>query len=390
MRVLLYGNQDNICYRLGKWLREKNIDATLYYQTNYVDDRSKPEWEDPALKDNYPEWIKPFRGHMHNWVMPKRKTVKASKDCDVIVTSGSYIVGALSLKKPVVLCTTGGDMTVIPFDASSLRAEIFSYIYRRRIGMVSRVITVQEPAHWAGKLLGLRDDQVISYPLPIDVDAISGLVNTDLLRELNNRYSSYDLVFFNPTRKNLKPSKIDYKGGEKVLRAFKRLRESMPSLKTKLISIVSGNDVLTYRKMVEDMGLNDHCDLINHLPLPELHAYMSIQNVVVADQFGIVGRIVLAGIARETISLGTPLITATETDSARFIETYAPECPLLKAFTEDDILTAMKEVADYSAEKRKEIGEKSKDWMRKHMHWENRIEEFIQILKDVVEEKNAN
>jgi glycosyltransferase involved in cell wall biosynthesis len=382
MRVLFYGNQGNHGYRFVKALRAKGINAVLFMQENSVNNRSRPEWEDLSLKGNYPSWIQTFKsGWGYNLALPERKVVKASKECDVVITAGRYVVSALALKKPLVFLSVGGDLTQLPF-ATTMRAQWQAFIYRRRIRTISRIVTAQEDCTWAARFLRVYD-KVVHFPLPIDVDRISARVDHELLADLERRYRHYDWVFFNPSRKNLDSTKIDYKGSDKLLLAFRELVSSSPSLNIKLVFGMHGLHVSEFRDMVDRLKLTPYCDFVDQLSLPQLYAYMCLKQVVVFDHFGIVA-LALGGIIRDALSLGTLVVTSADINASHFLSLYGPECPIFPAFETEDIVDVTRKIIELPPERIQSIRKVSTSWAYKYFDWENRIDKLIEILEEVV------
>lgn len=385
MRVLFYGNQGNIGLRITRWLRARGIDAVLFLQNNYHNSRSKPEWEDPSLLRNYPSWIRKFNRRFYNRMLPEWQVLKEGNKRDIVITTGSYVINALVLNKPVVYIPVGSDLTQLPFSTASLRAEFASYIYRRRIKKVDRILTVQDDCVWATRFLGVHD-KLVPYPLPVDVEGIRARVDRELLVNLEKQYSKFDWVFLNPSRKNLDPNRVDYKGSEKFLQAFGELIRNNPDLNIKLVLGMHGLQTVEFQNNIEQLELTKYCDFVGHLSLPQLHAYMSLSNVVVFDQFINFRSHNLGGIQREALSLGAITVTATDVNASDFVANFGPGCPILTAFQTEDIVKVMQQIIKFSYEKRQSIHTASQLWAYKYLHWENRIGELIGILEEVIQD----
>ena len=386
MKFLFYGNAGNTGFRITSWLRQKGLEGILYIpqkQIRHV--RNQPEWENPKLADNYPEWIQlvPKGFHYYHFSILNKKVKQYASNCDVVLTTGIEVVNVLTIEKPVVFIPDGGDITDYPFHSKSLKAELFSYFYRKRIRKIGRIITAQENCIWAANLLGVSD-RVEVFSLPVDMDAINSNLNRKLLKNLSQRYSTYDWIFFHPTRKSLDPTRSDYKGNEKFIYAFAEFIHSHPSTKVKLIDGLHGADREQYLRLVKQLNLSKYCESVEHLSLPDLHAYMAFEKCIVFDQFGPLGRHSFGGVAREAICLGSPLVTATDTKLAKFESAYGPNSPIFSAFEKDEILKAMENLTSFSSDEFEALRQSTLDWAKRYLHWENRIDEFIAILEDVV------
>jgi len=386
MRILFYGNQLKHYY-YAKWLRRRGHVCTLYL-LDKNDPYEVPEWDDPELKGNYPHWIKehyqPVRKIFNRCIrgitnlkigkyipLPilefinrdfhlPRKIKKISKDYDLVFTSrDNNIVPALEFDIPIVFMPIGCDITQIPFKCSNMFEEVKSYIYRKKIHKVKRILIFQKDMYWASLLLKIKH-KTVHYPMIVDVDEINKLSATIELK----KYAKYNRVFLLPARKNIDANKVDYKGTEKFLRAYKRLDEN-----TNLISVMHGHDTERVRKMILDMGID--CDFIEErLPLYKLTAYMKMDNCIVFDDFGF-SKTHLTGVAREALSVGGIVVDSTKLD-----------CPVHTALSEEEIYNQMKYLiyADLKEHRKKSI-----EWAYENLHWDNRIDELIDILEQAME-----
>ncbi|MGM0497282.1 MAG: glycosyltransferase [Bacteroidota bacterium] len=382
MKILFVGNQGNTGYRFVAWLRERGLEASLAIPKNRNLERSLPEWQSPELKGGYPEWIIRFRENRYPYFFPNRRLKKLSRQYDILLTTGMYILPVLKLKKPVGFLPVGGDITQVPFASDSILEEVFSFLYRRRIKNVCRIFTEQKDCIWAARLLG-QGGKVEKVPFWVDVKEIKKNINKVFLDKLKEKYSQYDWLFYNPSRKNLNPEKANYKGTEKLLNAYSRFIKNHPGKKILMICGLHGDDVNAFKEKVNQLGLVDAVEFVGHMPLPDLHAYMSMENVVVFDQFTS-DLSALGGVTREALSLGNIVVTSTDVNAGDFVEAYGEDCPLLPAFNEQQIYRRMEEIIALSNQ---EVASRKQDimnWAENHLHWEKRIDEFIRMLNNMI------
>ncbi|MFW5982900.1 MAG: glycosyltransferase [bacterium] len=381
MKILFVGNQGNTGYRFVKWLRASGTNACLAIPKNSHLKRSLPEWQTPELKNGYPNWIIQFRERRYPYFLPNDKLKKLSREYDILLTTGMYILPVLKLKKPVGFLPVGADITQVPFASDSILEEIYSYLYRKRIRKVTRIFTEQKDCIWAARLLG-QGEKIEKIPFWVDVNEIKRNINNVLLKELQQKYKNYDCVFYNPSRKNMNPEKVNYKGSEKLLRAYSRFIQNYSGKKIVMICGLHGDDVDGFQQEVKKLRLSEAVEFVDHLSLPDLHAYMALDNLVVFDQFTR-DLATLGGVAREALSLGRIVVTSTDVANHEFIESYGKNCPLMPAFTEEQIYERMKEVVALTHE---EFVAKSREimhWSENYLHWEKRIDEFIQVLNNM-------
>ncbi|MFP4603882.1 MAG: glycosyltransferase, partial [Bacteroidales bacterium] len=256
--------------------------------------------------------------------------------------------------------------------------EIYSYLYRRRINNVSRIFTVQSDCIWSARILG-QGNKIDLFPFLVDTKNIKNNINYGLLEKLKMKYGKYDLLFFNPTRKNMEKGKVDYKGSEKLLEAFKKF-QVQTKRNVKMIAGLQGEHAEMFKKMVDSCNLKEYVDYTGHLSLPELHAYMSLDNVVTFDQFTI-NLNTLGGIQREALALGSIIVSSTDVHTKEFTESYGEGCPLMPAFSDKQILMQMEKLAGMTKEEFYRLSYSAVEWADKYIHWESRIDELIEKLE---------
>ena len=380
------GNLGNTGYRFVRWLIECGVDATLLYPENFHHSRSHPQWEDPALKQHRPDWISTFRDGRFPYLFLNRKIKKMARSYDLILTTGFHVLPVLTLPKPVVFLPVGRDLTQMPFWCNTLVNELHGWLYRKRIKKVTRIVTDQEDCVWAARLLG-TGNKIYRFPFLVDVRQIEQNINFSLKADLEEKFGHYHCIFFHPTRKNMDPSRVDYKGADQLLLAFRRFLDRHAGLNVLMVSGLHGLHVDAFRQRVRELDLEDHMVYREHLPLPDLHAWLSLPNVAVFDQFTH-NLNALSGIQREAMALGRPVVASTDIHSRSFHQVYGPDCPLIPAFDEDDIYRAMERLtlnppaALWNATA-------VRKWVLKYVHYESRIHEFISVLEQTPLEHNS-
>ena len=382
MKALFLGNQGNRGYRIVRWLRERDIDAVLCFDPSKCSSRSLPEWEDSHLKGCYPDWIKTvaFFPFLHLFE-PGWRVRKLSKGFDVVLTAGNAVIPALNLGKPVVFFPVGSDITELPYLSETFIHGYLSYVYRRRIKKISRIIVGQEDSVQSAQILGVGS-KVTRLAFPVDVEKLNRTIHSSIAKKIHDQYGRYERVFFCPSRKVMNPDSLSYKAPEKLIQAFHLLLEKYPDADIKIIMGMHGEDSDAFKDLISSSGIIDKCDFTDHLNLSELHAYMSLPNIVVFDQFAVRNYSILGGVEREAISIGAKVVSATRTDTPEFIETVGPDCPMYVAFSPEEIFMVcddiLNESKDISLLKRKQ----STEWAYKHLHWENSIDTIVKTIEN--------
>lgn len=379
MKVLFVGNQGNTGYRFVRWLVEYGVDATLLLPHNFNHPRSYPEWEDPGVKGNYPRWIKTFSEKRYPFLWLNRTIKKEASQCDVVLTTGFYILPVLTLPKPVIFLPAGSDLTRMPFWSGNPAEALHAYLYRRRIRKVAGILTDQEDCVWAARLLGVGS-RLYRFPFLTDVRSIEKNIHAELKKNLKEKYKHYDCIFFSPARKNMDPERPDYKGPEKLLEAYRRFLYTHPDAHVLMVAGMHGLHADAFKKRAEEMGLDEKMEYTGHLSLPELHAWFSLPNLAVFDQFT-VNLNALSGIQREALALGRPVVSSTDVHTDAFRQAYGPDCPLLPAFDASEIFRAMEHLPGSCSDPAATAETAARKWALKYLHYESRIQELITILE---------
>jgi len=412
VNILFYGNTDNLGFRVTKALRTGGFNAHLLLYTDVKmltssSDRSLPEFANPQYNNNYPEWVHTCkRSFLDDFFI----TFAAKKIVDkvnpaIILTSGNCVVPAVKTKLPVIFIPGGSDITKIPFGIRSdsyssnikkrLKCGVFLYLITKLLNCYSwlravatsraikkdnltAILTSQEDCIWASKFLDVYN-KVVLFPIYEDVSFIKSNINKDLYEKLTKKYSQYKLVFMALSRKNINPSDIAYKGQEKILYAFQSFvsKTKLGPDDIRLVLGMHGNNVDEFRYLISSLSLEPYVEQVGHLNTQDLHTYVSLDNACVLDEFGTSAEYSLGGLARETLCIGTPIVSATKVYDERFINSHGKECPLIPAYTEEEIEKAMSHLLDLD---RKKYKEQSTKWMLENFDWKVGINKLSKVL----------
>lgn len=383
--VLFYGNQGNAAFRLASWVRRAGVDARLLLPHRIRSERSRPEWEDPSLEGDYPEWVERYQARRWlDWLVPPERVRSMGRDAPAVVVTGSEIVGGLTLDAPVVFFPMGWEFTDLPFSFGPKDLPR-AVVYRQRLPRVSRILSAQENVHETARRLGVGD-RAVRYALPVDTRALHERVNRELLADLEQRYADRDAVFLLLSRKTMDPDRPDYKAPEKFAVALERFCRTARADDVAIVVGDHGRDADEFRSLLRRLGVEEKCDFVDHLRRPDLHAYFSLRNAVVFDQFGGITRHNLSGSPREAMGLGAVLVTATAVESEEFRAAYGPDCPLLYAETEDEICGRMRDLSAWSEEKFESYRRRALAWSERNLDWRSRISDFVDILADAADD----
>jgi glycosyltransferase involved in cell wall biosynthesis len=228
---------------------------------------------------------------------------------------------------------TGSDMTERAVERTAAGAA-------QRRALRSAFVNVVSNYPWAiGNAVALRLPNVVVLPFPFR--PLPGPPAGDPPRTRS------ELVVFHPSNLDWgvtdnTPGRTSTKGNDRFLRAFARF-EQETTRDVRLVMLDRGPDRALARDLVGELGLDDVVMWRAGLSHAELYAAIRDADLVV-DQFDVGG---MGGIAWESMALGTPVLTYLHRGSDRL--SFDEPTPVLNAYTEDEILAALRIAADPEA-----------------------------------------
>lgn len=409
MKVHLYGNTLNNSYNLTKFLRAKGIDAEMFLDDSSTSQQNYPWWEDTNLSENnLPSWIHYYKVNP-NFLFPQqglRKLISDFSKCDIALVCGWGPIIAMRAKVPYMFYSYGSDLVVTHLYENLMGAFRKILEFKKPTGLRSLLFfgrTQKKAIQNADRIGIMMSYQVNPYVkklgllskmrkvrLAWDIDKYAAEKN----EELTKKYNKYDIAYFMIARHTWRSVWKDIKGNDKFIRAFARfIKAKNPNVL--LIMIEKGDDVIESKKLVSALGIEEHVEWIKEMNKDGIRSFNSIENLVVIDQFWhdkwfikfpedkLKPRFGFGSGSIEAMSASRPLITGFFEED--FYDGNYP--PILSAFTEDEIYARLVESLEMGAEKRKELGKKGYEFVKKYHGWENTVNEYIDILKEILEEK---
>jgi glycosyltransferase involved in cell wall biosynthesis len=415
MKVHLYGNILNNSYYLTIALRKKGIDAEMFLDDSSALPQDYPWWEDSELsQSNLPSWIHYYKVKP-NFMFPQpilKQLIKDFSHCDVALVCGWGPIIAYRAKVPYLFHSYGSDLNVTAFKEGILEALRNLTRFKKPRGLRSLVMTSPyqrmaiQNADRVGIYMGYQVNPYVKplgvlhkmkkLRLPWDVEKYNILEN----QALNQKYKSYDIVYFMVARHTWKSVWFDLKGNDKFIKAYARfIKDKKPNVL--LLTVEKGNDLEDSKKLIADFGLEGKVEWLKEMNKDGIRALNSLHNVVVVDQFWhnrwykkypsdrMKPRMGFGTGSIEALSAGRPLITAFFDED--FYDGNHP--PILSAFTEEEIYSRLVESLEMGEQGRKELGKKGYEFVKKYHSWENAVNLHIDYLSEILEErasKNAS
>jgi len=367
MKIAFVGNIANNFFREAKALQEMpRISVDLYFVNNKNNNTTLPESDEPILRNNYPEWIKPYNGFNASafslicylfgfktlLFMKNKEVVDVLNSYDICVFSGPDMLFIPLIKTNTIFRATGSDLTVYPlfsyrdkcFYSKSNVVNIFTYLKQWVIWIIKKKYwrnsiifsdyvdaAFGKPFDDAVNKLKIPKNKIVRlFRLGIDTEIFSKRKNTE---EIFHRWNipKDDFIVFMPSRLMIRktPSLIQsgqWKASDVGIIGFNhflnRLDEKDRSRVKLLIPERSlPTDLDLAKILIDSMKITDNVLFISGkekqgLSRDELIDIYSASDVVM-DDFG-------AGwygsVAVEALSCEVPLVT------------YVPEHLLLEMF----------------------------------------------------------
>ncbi|MBC8373576.1 MAG: glycosyltransferase, partial [Planctomycetes bacterium] len=353
-----------------------------------------PELVDVEWSDGYSQWIHQYDDTGTFWPLNRSEVARQiDRRYDLVVTSGAtgLLAAGHFRHTPVVHLTLGSEVSEFPLwvwrRKLSLKWRAASFLMRRNLKRAAKVVTMGfRPELRVLETLGHKGKTVV-WGWPEDPEGNRKRVDRAQLAELAADYAEFDRVFVWMTRLNfLNTDSVEYKGAERFLDAFEMLVRRGAG-KVKAIVGAHGYDVEAFKERVVAKALGDHVDYVQHMPFHRMMAYLSIPNGVVVDVLDAERGHIFGGVVREAMSLGSPVITAMDSDT--IVQCYGPNCPIIKADDVQSCHEGMVRVAGMDDEEFTRLGQSGGRWADEYLQYGRRVGELMNIFRSTIEESGA-
>lgn len=394
LRIGLFDNLANQAYITARALRKLGHDVEVVIQENGFDiyPLARPQWEDcevdgvapgdfkPEILDwEAPEFVRfvPYDHEMHNRYVGRAEAaqevvalyrehfgkdlprdtalvlaqhmaqwnyISAMNDYDVVMLSMSAIMLGVFSPKPVVICPLGGDLYIRGFDQ-----DVTGLMFRAGF---------RQAAH-----LSLPETDYFSYiermeakaprsfmPLIVDTDVYVPGDEPGLRAEWKAQVGGEQFLL------GVCRQDWEWKGSDKLIRAFARFRARPEGKDWRLLLQAWGADIERSRALASELGLDDVTLWLSMCSKPLLRRRQRAADAV-ADQFVMEG---YGASVLEALAAGKPVMMRPVPESARHHFRNGPP-PFVAATTEDDIVAALRALS--TATTRDQVGDASRAWV---------------------------
>jgi glycosyltransferase involved in cell wall biosynthesis len=417
MKIAFFDNLANNAYGLTKIFRKQGYYADLLLDASDTFPISQPIWEDcdftidtdllenKSLTHKYwgeknfelhwerPPWIKetmrrrrrtvllelfrhPFMHYQlirtaieHRSLFPCsfEEIKNIMKSYDLVIAFGLGSIYAHSANVPFMHYPYGGDLTIIPFQKSSVG------LLQRRAFEQAKYIIVGDPYFFDFlKKLGIESKaKFIPFMIDIEIykqinrDEAMDILESDIVNKIRNKF-----IFFVPSRQD-----FYWKGSDKIIIALSRLLKKTRDV----FAILSGwgNDLEQSKQMVNQLNLGEHIIFLPYIMSKKrLVTFYNLADVVM-DQFNLGG---YGTSTMEALACGKPVIANIET--SRYNPYFRELPPVLRAESAEQIYCQMLKLWENKGGLCEEIGRKSREWIMEFHGIKNNFHKIIQLCEE--------
>ena len=441
MKVVHIGNVANIAYLNTKFLRRKGVNADVYVHDYGITCLSCPEWEEGdfdvhavsmknpdwskvSMKNDWkrPEWVKsvppptwhrlpysqddPFIECMESSLNVRlsykeyRIVVESLKrrglpdlsfeeisryfdiyrwermvaDYDIVVAYGVEPINCLVdyPAKPYIAVDYG---TPLRDMIGQGKSRVYNLqLLRASYTMADYVILTNPDVRDIVDQVGLRN--YIFIPHPVDETRYAP-GPSQVRAELESRFGKDVVVIFAPARHNW-----SVKGNDKMIQAFSKLvkEHSAPLV---LILNSWGEEIERSKALLRSEGLEDKVIWLPLISKFQMVEYYRAADIVL-DQFNI-GTFGLT--TPEAMACGKPVVLHFNPKVHTWCFTEMP--PVLQAQTPEEIYEQVRRLI-IDPELRRQIGEKSREWVIQHHGWEKVANLHIELYQRILSRKKLS
>lgn len=321
-----------------------------------------------------------------------RMLINYIKKADVVFCTGAIAGICFILRKPYIYFCTGSDLDQYAQYGCDIFEKISNISIKRKIvqplkkllyrtAIKKAQITIIAPYQFSDlKTLGYKN--MAFFPHPLDLDFIDfNIINRSKYSEKIQQEFNVEWIFFSSTRQvwNTELSKEnDYKGNDKVIRAFKYFLDKTHEARSKLFLIDKGADVDMSKDLIHQLELDDYVIWLQPMNRKRLIEFYAGAHVCF-DQFS---RGCLALCAIESMACGSPTISyiGEQNDLVPF---YKDAPPVININDPEQIGIFMSKII-YDEEYRHELEVKSFQWVKNNCSYEKISDSFEEMTNQLL------
>lgn len=326
-------------------------------------------------RDKVPEWVHLVEYDNKYTIEEKRysdprffmKMIKLVRDSNSDLIHAWGIMGAIWAsfsRKPYIYHVTGyRDWNNWKRVKNPVKRRIFRLFTHRAINRSERVIA------------GPNTKDVLESTLNIETTNLEHVMDTEFFKpssyqnNLKKEYGCETLLFAGARQR------WEVKRNNKIINAFNQLKD-----RDDIHMIISewGGDAEKTKNLVQKLGLKEDVSFVPLMSRPKMIRTINSSDAVL-DQFG---NFNFGSFAIQTLSCGTPLISALDQRKLEKAFSTKIQPPVLDAATPSEIGNKIRKIQE--KEFNKKISAESRNWIKEYYSWEPLIEEYISLYNNIL------
>lgn len=392
MKVALIDNMNNMLFTITRYLRDRGIDAELLTFDMPGNNHFVPE--NDTFTNDHKSFVKEISwgGQVRNFYQTKKSTIAQDLEAyDFLIGAGlipAYL-NKLGTRSLDLMIPYGGDLYDLPFPNKinswkDILKNIFYFPYRKhqKQGIKNSKIISFDPhselfLEWLTKLEVLQQNVYIPPPMVYDGEyALQHITNHYAKSKLYKRFKEIrdnnDLVVFHHLRHRICDDPLEYKGNDKLIKAFARFVKANPNTKAALVTFEYGQELENSKALVKELGINQYVHWFPASPRKEIMVGLSMADITTGEfnhGFNIYG------VVWESLIAGVPIMLYRDEQQ---INDKKMLYPCLNAKGENDIYEHLVTInKDKSILKK--IGQEGYTWVKQQ--YDDSIDTIIELIK---------
>lgn len=395
IRIALFNNLNNSNFSIARHLRDRGYEVTLFLLNEF--EHFMP------INDTYDEkdlkMVRTLDWYDRGFWTSNKEIRKVASEHDFLIATG--VIPAYMFKAGIdldLLFPMGGEISSGPFFIWDKKKSIISqfglyyakYCLRRGLRRTKKVSIPYYDDTFEGylKKLGLVQNRsfdpapFIYIPQYQTASFKEYSQNNELYRKISQIKAETDLLIIQQSRQEIaNPKILDYKGNDRLLRAFKQIIQ-VNNINAHLVLFEHGTDVALSKKLIQELEIHQYVTWLPLTPRKNIMAVLSLADVGV----GILSdfSFITYGSLLELLVMNIPVIHHYAEDKIKNIH-FETMYPYINAHTEQEVLESLLLVYN-NKEKYKKFASTGREWVQKNI-----IDSSLDMIESmIIDKQNRN
>jgi hypothetical protein len=393
IRVALFNNLNNSNFSVARHLRDRGYEVTLFLMNEF--EHFMP------INDTYDEndlkMVQTLDWYDRGFWTSNKEIKKVASEHDFLIGTG--VIPAYMFKAGInldLLFPMGGEIRSQSFFSWDKKKSIISqlglyyakYYLRKGLRRTKKVAIPYYDDAFEGfiKKLGLfhnRSFDIVPFiyiPQYQTDSFIEYSQANELYRKISKIKAETDLLIIQQGRQEISdPANLDYKGNDKLFKAFKQIIE-VNNINAHLVLFEHGTDIALSKKLIQELEIKKHVTWLPLTPRKDIMPVLSLADVGV----GILSDVsfITYGSLLELLVMNIPVIHHYAEEKIKNIH-FETMYPYINARTEKEVYEALLSVYN-DKEKYKKIASTGRGWVQKNI-----IDSSLDMIERMIVDKQT-